>query len=348
MARERGTFKLPVNIEPLIKAPWDARGHVDYYEDLFAIETWQDDDGNVWLYKGMPVDVLNDEDTKNGRYVLLDPDNWNQSTGWKKVYWFDTANYFPPYEFNIELKDIPTGVITTVKIGDIGQNTSIKIVYQLTRGTYIRFGEINIININDTSVIFDGSYRESANLGIRVTAGISGDAINLILDVDNSSASLVDLIYNIQRMLKVVVPPSTYQYVYYNTNGAYRTYTGDGTKEVFTEGSTSIRKRVLGDYLYYDITLTALGFGGVEGIDWQWIDRTQFVGVSVRNGVEGGAWVVQSNSPAWDIISKTSGSNDYPVWREGIRGGNKILDHALNAIGFSGIKGVDWENIIGD
>ena len=143
-----------------------------------------------------------------------------------------------------------------------------------------------------------------------------------------------------------VTLPYASDYDVYNAEGEYNTYTGDGVKRVYGGGAIKIRKRIVGNYLYYDITLTALGFDGVEGVDWRWTDRIQFQGGSIRNGVTNACFSIEHNPPTWAWIERSCGTNTYPVWREGIRGGKRVVDHALTPTAFSGTEGIDWENII--
>ena len=83
MGRPRGTLFTSSNFEPIVKAPLDARQKVDYYEDLTNPATWEDFNGNVWLYKGTLVLVTNDP--SSGLYWLNDPDNYTNPAHWVQV-----------------------------------------------------------------------------------------------------------------------------------------------------------------------------------------------------------------------------------------------------------------------
>ena len=82
MAREKGTFQVAANYEPLIAAPFDARMLVGVKSDLTAPQTWQDSRGDAWVYVGMLVTVVQDvKADDNGTYRLIalpytDPENW--------------------------------------------------------------------------------------------------------------------------------------------------------------------------------------------------------------------------------------------------------------------------------
>lgn len=73
MARFKGTFEVPANYEPQKAAPFDARQLVESKSDLFLARTWQDTNGDMWIYTGMIVSVATDiEASYNGVYRLVD------------------------------------------------------------------------------------------------------------------------------------------------------------------------------------------------------------------------------------------------------------------------------------
>ena len=82
MARDRGTFTAAANYEPLKAAPFDARQLVDTKIDLISPDTWQQINGDTWVYVGMLVTVARDSDVNNnGTYRLIqlpytDINNW--------------------------------------------------------------------------------------------------------------------------------------------------------------------------------------------------------------------------------------------------------------------------------
>lgn len=79
MGRYRGTFDFSANLEPLVKAPLDARTKVDTVADLTNPDTWKDGDGNVWLTNGLTVYV---EDEEN-KYTLIDETNYTSISAWR-------------------------------------------------------------------------------------------------------------------------------------------------------------------------------------------------------------------------------------------------------------------------
>jgi len=86
MARNKGTFNFAANFEVLNKAPLDARLVVDTKANLITPSIWEDDDTNVWIYKGITVSVVNDPSTvNNGLYFLTDDTTYTSYSSWVKV-----------------------------------------------------------------------------------------------------------------------------------------------------------------------------------------------------------------------------------------------------------------------
>lgn len=82
MARFRGTFTAAANYEPLKAAPFDARQLVEKKADLTDPLTWQQENGDAWVYVGMLVTVAQDvKADDNGTYRLIalpytEENNW--------------------------------------------------------------------------------------------------------------------------------------------------------------------------------------------------------------------------------------------------------------------------------
>jgi hypothetical protein len=53
MARYRGSFTVAASYEPLTASPFDARELVETKADLTAASTWQQPNGDLWIYDGM-------------------------------------------------------------------------------------------------------------------------------------------------------------------------------------------------------------------------------------------------------------------------------------------------------
>ncbi len=86
MSRSKGTFDFSANFESLIKAPLDARQLVGTFSDLLNPATWDDGNGNNWLFSGAIVSVSADSTPENnGIYFLKDSANFTGTTAWQKV-----------------------------------------------------------------------------------------------------------------------------------------------------------------------------------------------------------------------------------------------------------------------
>ena len=86
MARYKGLFKASANYEPQIAAPFDARSLVEAKADLIAATTWQQKNGDMWIYSGMIVSVSADIDPeKRGLYILSDAARYMEESAWIKL-----------------------------------------------------------------------------------------------------------------------------------------------------------------------------------------------------------------------------------------------------------------------
>ena len=73
------------NFEVAKQALLDAREMIlTTAADLVKPQTWEDEDGNVWLAKGLKVAVMNNGGTPD-LYILKDPDNYTDPNSWHKV-----------------------------------------------------------------------------------------------------------------------------------------------------------------------------------------------------------------------------------------------------------------------
>lgn len=86
MARIKGQANYASNFEVLKQAPLDSRTVVSDSRDLIKTATWQDADGNVWLYDGLIVTVPNTNNPSAPEvYVLKDKDNYGRPDAWLKL-----------------------------------------------------------------------------------------------------------------------------------------------------------------------------------------------------------------------------------------------------------------------
>lgn len=115
MARDRGVYNMPGNIELAKEAPLDARRKVNTYAELVKPETWQDSDGKVWLYDGMVVEV---GDRIGELFQLKSKDGYTSADNWVSV---GTTQELPI-------------VIIPSAITDFNSSTSSKIILNLFGG----------------------------------------------------------------------------------------------------------------------------------------------------------------------------------------------------------------------
>lgn len=86
MARIKGQANYASNFEVLKQAPLDSRTVVSDSGDLIKKATWQDADGNVWLYDGLIVTVPNTNNPSAPEaYILKDKDNYGRPDAWLKL-----------------------------------------------------------------------------------------------------------------------------------------------------------------------------------------------------------------------------------------------------------------------
>ena len=81
MARTKGTFNFSANLEPKVQAPLDARTVVDTVAELRQAATWQDTNGDVWLFDGLVVSIA-----KTGElYMLTNKAAYTSAASWKRI-----------------------------------------------------------------------------------------------------------------------------------------------------------------------------------------------------------------------------------------------------------------------
>jgi len=108
-------------------------------------------------------------------------------------------------------------------------------------------------------------------------------------------------------------------------------------------GGVQIRKRVNGNNFDIDITLTGTGFSGVENTDWKRIGRIAGGYSTWRYGVVNGIWRADDyDGGTWIFRGGWGGPGARTEFRDGVRGGEYVVDKALTATGFSGTQGTDW------
>lgn len=83
MARIKGQANYASNFEVLKQAPLDSRTVASEYSDLIKQTTWQDTDGNVWLYNGLTVTVP--RENKASVYVLVNKGKYTEAASWVEL-----------------------------------------------------------------------------------------------------------------------------------------------------------------------------------------------------------------------------------------------------------------------
>lgn len=113
MGRYKGTFSVAANYEPLVGGPFDARTLVDYKADLTSASTWQQHNGDLWVYEGMKV-VVKEE---HAEYMLINPVSYFLDASWIR-----TANEIDIAAILNKLGDVPEGktimdIINLIEVG---------------------------------------------------------------------------------------------------------------------------------------------------------------------------------------------------------------------------------------
>ena len=165
----------------------------------------------------------------------------------------------------------------------------------------------------------------------------------------------------------------------------YITYYNDllitPAETLYTLNLYQVRKRILGNAYYIDVTTTPLGFSGDENTDWEWVAKYTGQDSDFRSGVRDGNFVVDCEIDGglfpswlkdhwgnyildhngnriplssgvedtdWENLFTTSGSGSLTIYRDGIREYSYyVIDKELTTLGFSGTEGAgDWENLV--
>lgn len=180
------------------------------------------------------------------------------------------------------------------------------------------------INYDDTVLL---SYTAGAN---PISDTSTNDAVNLVNEsvVNNIVIQYIEYINSL-----IVTPAST----------------------VYTDGITSVRKKIATLVYQVDVTLTVIGFAGVEDTDWAWVLKYNGTTGVFRSGVRGGNFVVDNTLDGtgfagaedvnWEQLTSAAGGGVQTTYRDGVRDGAYVIDKALDGTGFAGTEDVNWENI---
>lgn len=123
---------------------------------------------------------------------------------------------------------------------------------------------------------------------------------------------------------------STPQYLVYEDSGDI--YTLSGT-DSYTDGTTTVRKVVRNNEFCVDITLTATGFSGTEGEDWENLFIHTGQTATYRYGFLNDEYVVQGwTGSAWETLASASIPSGDNVFRDGVRNAAYVIDEQVSSV----------------
>ena len=148
MARERGVFNFSGNLEVKKEAALDARLYVPTFAELTQASTWQDDDGNVWLYNTMVVGV--GSGASAALYMLTDKTKYTQASAWVKL---TTGGDLPEPESDVymigDLSAIDADSASTITAAQIQEmlGTPAQVTEAMTAGKVFvgKYGGLNML-----------------------------------------------------------------------------------------------------------------------------------------------------------------------------------------------------------
>lgn len=148
MARERGVFNFSGNLEVKKEAALDARLYVPTFAELTQASTWQDDDGNVWLYNTMVVGV--GSGASAALYMLTDKTKYTQASAWVKL---TTGGDLPEPESDVymigDLSEIDADSAATITAAQIQEmlGTPAQVTEAMTAGKVFvgKYGGLNML-----------------------------------------------------------------------------------------------------------------------------------------------------------------------------------------------------------
>lgn len=148
MARERGVFNFSGNLEVKKEAALDARLYVPTFAELTQASTWQDDDGNVWLYNTMVVGV--GSGASAALYMLTDKTKYTQASAWVKL---TTGGDLPEPESDVymigDLSEIDADSASSITAAQIQEmlGTPAQVTEAMTAGKLFvgKYGGVNML-----------------------------------------------------------------------------------------------------------------------------------------------------------------------------------------------------------
>ena len=173
------------NFEVAKQALLDAREMIlTTAADLVKPETWEDEDGNVWLAKGLKVAVMNDGGTPE-LYILKDPDNYTSPDSWHKV---GDTEALAPIVLNIpeeSIEGILSEDIQNLLDYDLGVSfDELKAAAQAHRSIWMTFGgrEFNIpttVTVGSNNVVLTLPYTTEKTLVFTFTPSTQSGKVNV-------------------------------------------------------------------------------------------------------------------------------------------------------------------------
>jgi len=144
-----------------------------------------------------------------------------------------------------------------------------------------------------------------------------------------------------------------------NNSAQYIEYTNvlvaTPAETIYTDGTTSVRKKITGNTYQVDVTLTPTGFAGAENMDWVWLFKKTGQTAVFRSGVRAGDFVVDGTIDGtgfagtinvnWENLDTAEGTGVLTTYRDGARDESYVIDKALTATGFAGSENTDWKNL---
>lgn len=88
--------------------------------------------------------------------------------------------------------------VTNIDIGDVATHIGVIVKFACYRGTDYQAGQVSVLNETATADYNEDHF--GTDIGLALTADISGADIRLVCTVDNSSANDVEFYYNITRI----------------------------------------------------------------------------------------------------------------------------------------------------
>lgn len=173
------------NFEVAKQALLDAREMIlTTAADLVKPQTWEDEDGNVWLAKGLKVAVMNNGGTPD-LYILKDPDNYTDPNSWHKV---GDTEALAPIVLNIpeeSIEGILSEDIQNLLDYDLGVSfDELKAAAQAHRSIWMTFGgrEFNIpttVTVGSNNVVLTLPYTTEKTLVFTFTPSTQSGKVNV-------------------------------------------------------------------------------------------------------------------------------------------------------------------------